>query len=142
MADLAASGKIRYEVHYYPLFQPTGWAIKAVECAGEQGYWWAMHDRIFEDQAQGIHAQETAEDLDALFIRYADELGLDTEAFTQCFTSDEKAQEFLPRVQAQASAGQELGIKGTPSFVINGELVSLKTWDDLINAVKEALEAQ
>ena len=119
MADLAASGDVRFEVHYYPIFQATGRAIVAVECAGDQGYWWAMHDRILEDQIEGIRAQKTVEELDGLLNRYAADLGLDTAAFAQCLASDEKADELLPRVIEQYEAGQDLGITGTPTFVLN-----------------------
>lgn len=139
LADLAASGDVRFEVHYFPIFQATGRAIVAVECAGEQGYWWAMHGHILEDQAQGIRAQKSVEDLDNLLNRYAADLGLDTAKFSQCLASDEKADELLPRVVEQYEAGQALGITGTPTFVLNGKPLSLKAWDDVAEAVREEL---
>ncbi len=140
LADLAASGEIRFEVHYLPIFQATGRAIVAVECAGEQGYWWAMHGHILKNQAQGIRAQKTVDDLDALLNRYAADLGLDTAAFAQCLASDEKADELLPRVIEQYEAAQELGINGTPTFVLNGKPLSIKAWDDVLEAVREELK--
>lgn len=142
LADLAASGDVRFEVHYYPIFQATGRAIVAVECAGDQGYWWAMHDRILEDQIEGIRAQKTVEELDGLLNRYAADLGLDTAAFAQCLASDEKADELLPRVIEQYEAGQDLGITGTPTFVLNGKPLSIKAWDDVTEAVREELNRQ
>ena len=142
LADLAASGDVRFEVHYYPIFQATGRAIVAVECAGDQGYWWAMHDRILEDQIEGIRAQKTVEELDGLLNRYAADLGLDTAAFAQCLASDEKADELLPRVIEQYEAGQDLGITGTPTFVLNGKPLPIKAWDDVTEAVREELNRQ
>ena len=142
MADLAASGKIRYEVHYYPLFQPTGWAIKAVECAGEQGYWWAMHGRILEDQTRGIRAVQTLDDLDALLARYAEELGLDMAAYRQCLASEDKLQGYIDRVNEQIAASEALGIRGTPTFVVNGEPLALDSWNDLLKAVREELNRE
>ena len=109
MADMARAGEIRYEVHYLPIFPATGPAIFAVQCAGEQGYWWAMHGRILEDQTRGIRAVQTLDDLDALLARYAEELGLDMAAYRQCLASEEKVQGYIDRVNDQIAAAQDLG---------------------------------
>ena len=142
MADMAAAGDIRFEIHYLPIFEATGPAIFAVECAGEQGYWWAMHNRILEDQADGIRAQKTVEELDALLSGYASELGLDMESYNRCMTSPEKAQSIIDRVNDQIAAAQDLGIRGTPTFVLNGEPLELNSFDDVVKAVRKELNGE
>ncbi len=142
LADMARAGEIRYEVHYLPIFPATGPAIFAVQCAGEQGYWWAMHGRILEDQTRGIRAVQTLDDLDALLARYAEELGLDMAAYRQCLASEEKVQGYIDRVNDQIAAAQDLGIRGTPTFVIKGEPVEMDSFDDILSAVREELKRE
>ncbi|MCF7872286.1 DsbA family protein, partial [Candidatus Woesearchaeota archaeon] len=54
------------------------------------------------------------------FKQYAVELGLDVEQFNSCLDSGEYAQ----KVKDDMAEGQANGIKGTPGFIINGELIS------------------
>ena len=80
---------------------------QATECAGEQGKFWEMHDEIFASGANGN--LET----------YAQTIGLDTTKFMQCLSSGK----YASKVTADTTEGRGLGIGGTPSFVINGELL-------------------
>lgn len=49
-------------------------------------------------------------------MQYAEELGLDTEALSECIDS----QRFAHRVEADYYYARSMGISGTPSFLING----------------------
>ncbi len=115
----------------YPLsfHQYAQKAAEAGECASDQGMFWEMHDIMFEN-ADAL----TVDDLKA----YAEELGLDTETFNTCLDSDEKAAE----VEADMNDGMALGITGTPTFVINGEmLVGALPYDTFADAIESALES-
>lgn len=142
LAEMAAAGDVRFEVHFLPIFDVTGPAIFAVECAGEQGFWWAMHSLILENQTNGIRAQKTFEDLGALLTGYAADLGLDMDAFRQCLASEDKLQGYIDRVNEQIAASEALGIRGTPTFVVNGEPLALDSWNDLLKAVREELNRE
>lgn len=83
-------------------------AAEASECAGEQGKYWEMHDKLFENQ-QAL----TADDLK----KYAADLGLDTGKFNTCLDSGAMASE----VQKDFNDGQAAGVSGTPTFFINGQ---------------------
>ncbi len=78
-------------------------AAKAARCAGEQGKYWEMHDRLFANQKElepwAPHAQA---------------IGLDLTAFDACVASD-KEDAAIRRDMAEA---QKLGITGTPAFLI------------------------
>ncbi len=78
-------------------------AAEAANCSGEQGKYWEMHDRLFENQT-------TLEPWNA----HAEALGLDVAAFEQCVNSGEFAQE-IRRDMAQA---QKAGVTGTPAFML------------------------
>lgn len=84
-------------------------AAEAAEAAGAQGGFWKMHDMLFEHQ-------------DALapvdLMTYAAALHLDLKRFA----SDLAGHVFLPKVQDDMKGGLQSGIKGTPTFFINGVL--------------------
>ena len=107
------TGKVRLVYRDYPLpFHPQAQkSAEAAECAGDQGMYWEMHDKIFDNQ----------NDLSVDNLKqWAADIGLDTQEFNDCLDSGEKAVE----TQQDMTAGKNAGIKGTPGFIINGELVS------------------
>ena len=86
----------------------------AAECARDQGrsYFEAISTLIFEHQRDWKAASAPEE----LAERYAEEVGLDMQRYRTCFESDE----FLWRVQAQTTFATNLGIRGTPTFLLVG----------------------
>lgn len=53
------------------------------------------------------------------FVKYADELGMDTKKFSSCLETGKYAQ----RVADDMNAGSQAGVTGTPATYINGTLV-------------------
>ena len=82
-------------------------AALAAQCANEQGQFWLMHDKIFENQ-------ENITDAD--LKRYAVQIGLNSLQFGNCFA----AAKYLGEVQQDFNQGLKLGVKSTPTFFING----------------------
>lgn len=107
------TGKVRYIFHHFPLsfHQYAQKAAEASECAGEQGKFWEMHDKIFENQEKISVAD---------LKKYALELGLNSSDFNSCLDSGK----FKNKVQTDLNLGQSVGVQGTPAFFINGQLVS------------------
>ena len=102
--------KIRLVYRDFPLTQLHPEALNAAiaaNCAGEQGQYWAYHDKLFE-QAQGLSHDA--------YLAYAAELGLDMDAFQACLQDPAQKEEVL----ADRDAGAQLGVTGTPTFFING----------------------
>jgi len=83
----------------------------AGRCAGEQGLFWPMHDKLFQNQSVN-----TVDQLSAL----AKQVGVDTLRFNDCITK----QKYLPQIQKDLSDGQAFGNTGTPTYFINGYKVS------------------
>lgn len=108
-------------------------AAHAARCAGEQGAlaYWQMHDTIFENTEAWSIADPTA-----VFVNLAGELGLDRAAFEACQTSNR----YEAAVQADYDLGLERGVRGTPTFFINGQAVSgaqpITVFDRAIEAAK------
>ena len=86
-------------------------AAEAAEAAGEQGKFWEMHDKIFENQASlGVDN----------YKKWASDLGLDSEKFNDCLDSGK----FADEISKDTADGAAAGVSGTPGFIINGKLVS------------------
>jgi protein-disulfide isomerase len=93
-------------------------ATEAVEtslCAAEQGKFWPMHDQLYARRKAWMASRGPRQ----LFARLAQELGLDVARFGRCIKSKATA-ETVVRNNALA---REMGVRGTPTFVINGEVV-------------------
>jgi len=89
----------------------------AGECADDQGVFWELHDRIFEEQSiwQGLPTNIAIND----FKRYANDLGVDQTEFNNCLDS----QVYLEEVLDDLSYGSRSGVTGTPAFFIGNEKI-------------------
>ncbi len=84
----------------------------AGECAADQGRFEEMRDRLFHDQPEWKGSDDAMPHL----YRYGIELGLDAEEFRSCIEEQRPAQRLATSIQA----ARALGIRGTPTFLING----------------------
>jgi protein-disulfide isomerase len=116
---------VRVVWKHLPLsFHPNAMpAAIAAEAAREQGKFWEMHDKLFADQAALSPAT---------YEKYAKELGLDLARFRAAM----QASATRARVEADAAAAASAGVTGTPSFVVNGDVVLGST------ALREAVDRQ
>jgi len=101
--------------HFAFLGQESQWAGEASECAAEQDAFWEYHDYLFDNHGGENRGAFSKDNLK----RFADELGLDTEAFNECLDSGRHAQV----VQTETESGRQIGIQSTPSFLVNGQPV-------------------
>jgi protein-disulfide isomerase len=112
--EFIATGKVFYK--YMPIVMgfPNGdRAVRAAECAAEEGKFWPMHDRLYAGQQEwrksAAHAQ--------IYKRYTRELGLDVTRFAACI-ADGRTE---ARTERATGIAQSLGIRATPTFAIDGE---------------------
>lgn len=129
-------GRVTFVARYFPLpghvnAEP---AARAVESAARQGEFEAMYQMMYETQAEWGESQDSKDDL---FRSYAEDLGLDMEQYDADFASPEVA----ARVQRDVEDGMELGVQGTPTFYLDGELLQPRTYEDFTQALDEALES-
>lgn len=103
-------GKVRWVYRDFPLTEIHPEAIPAAaaaSCAGQQGKYFEMHHKLFDNY----------KDLgNSLYTKTAKELGLDEAAFETC-RKDPKVVEEIMRDQAD---GAKLGVNGTPTYFVNG----------------------
>jgi protein-disulfide isomerase len=107
--------KIKIAFKHYPLpfHSQARLAAEASMCANEQNvkYFWKMHDAMFADQ--------TKLDKDNL-ITTAKKAGVKEADFKTCLDSGK----FKARIDSDVAEGGKIGIKSTPTFFINGKLIS------------------
>lgn len=84
-------------------------AAEVAEAAGEQSKFWAMHDTLFANynRLDGDH-----------LIGYAKALSLDMERFDRAISG----RIFAGRVRGDLISGMESGVRGTPTYFIDGLL--------------------
>lgn len=107
------AGKIRVVFKDYPLpnHAEAPKAAEAARCAGEQGKYWEMHDKMFANQ-QALKVADLKTSAGAI--------GLDAAKFSACLDSGKYAE----AVQAHMAEGQTLGVQSTPTLYVNGRVVS------------------
>jgi protein-disulfide isomerase len=134
------SGQVYYVFKDFPLTQIHPQAVAASEaarCAGEQGAYMEMHDLLFvNQQAWGNNNAIEA------FVAYAESLGLDTAAFSNCVTTHQ----YEDAINADLQEGVQIGVRGTPTFVINGVVVAgaqpFEAFQQNINRMLSELESE
>lgn len=106
--EYVATGKVRYVFRNFPIEALHPQAFKAHEaanCAGDQGKYWPMHDRLFANQ-RAFAEPELAE--------HARAVGLDVPGFRQCLESGKHA----AKVRGDIADARRAGVQGTPTFFL------------------------
>jgi protein-disulfide isomerase len=123
------SGKVKFVFRDFPLgFHPEAQpAAEASECANEQGKFWEYHDALFANQAT------LGRDL---YLRLAEDFGLDVNQFTQCLDS----RKYKEEVEKDFNYGSQVGVSGTPTFFINGiKLVGAQPYQAFQQIIEQEL---
>lgn len=135
---LVETGQARLEFYPLPLdiHRNTWDATLAAACAGDQGRFWEMHDRLF--QGQFDWNMQATDNPRRVMRKYADELGLDGDRYGQCM----KNETHRPRIQASYNYATRLGVGSTPTFVIGGKMYpGSLPYDRIKQLVDEAAKA-
>lgn len=91
-------------------------AAMAAECAEDQGRDWEYHDKLFREQDRRGQPDEVVRFRITDLTRWATEVGVDANRFSECLDSDRYQDEVKKDDDDAAGAG----MKGTPVFFVNG----------------------
>jgi protein-disulfide isomerase len=131
--QLIATGKVRWRFRDFPL--PTHAysrsAALAAQCAGEQGKFWEMHDQLFANHQWA----QTGKNPRGVFREFARSVGLDLDKYDACVDG----QRYAGRIQASVQEGEARGVKGTPSFYVNGRPYQGRSASDDFKALVDSL---
>jgi protein-disulfide isomerase len=132
------TGKAKFYYKHFPLgfHSHAQIAAEASECAHDQGKFWEYHDLIFENQ-QDLSEESLKE--------WAEELELNMDDFNTCLDTNKYAE----KVKLSMAEGQKAGVRGTPSVLLEDELVvgalpfeDVKQGDKTIKGYKSRIEAK
>lgn len=131
MRELAA--KYPDEIYYvyrdlpltdiHPLAQM---AALSGECAAEQDKFWEYHDKLYQKQSS------LSEDS---FVTFARELNLNVDQFQSCLSKERYADE----LQEDLEAGVAAGVRGTPTFFINGNRIAGSIPAEVMEAIVKSV---
>jgi protein-disulfide isomerase len=123
-------GTLRMEWRDFPyLGQESVDAALAARAAQEQGRFWEYHGLLYENQPAGFSRDR--------LIELAREAGLDAGKFE----SDLASNRYEAAVARDFQEGQRIGVSGTPTFIINGEVLAglqpVGVFEDAIERAEE-----
>ncbi|MBC7397703.1 MAG: thioredoxin domain-containing protein [Bdellovibrionales bacterium] len=105
--------KLAFKHFPLPMHKDAAPASEASMCVYEQNHdkFWKFHDLAFANQDK----------LDAeSLVKYAKTAGVDEAKFKECVAS----KKYADFVKKDAAYGEKLGVRSTPTFFINGQLLS------------------
>lgn len=111
------TGKVQYVLRDFPLnfHKQAQSAAIAANCAGEQGAYWSMHEKLFDRSTQASKNS---------YLQLAENMKLDMDKYASCL--DDPAQ--VTEVNKDLKYGEQIGVNGTPAFFIgkikNGQVVN------------------
>jgi len=109
--------KVHLQMHFFPLPMHKH-AIAAsifAECAAAQDKYWPFQDAVLEEQAKW----EGLENIRPYFLEIANRVGVDELKLDQCLHDPQTEQ----RITADKDEGTKRGVKSTPTYFINDEMV-------------------
>lgn len=89
-------------------------AALAARCANDQDAYWEMHELLYEKQTEWSGLSDPTE----TFSDYASSLNIDVDQYDTCMADEIH----MDAIDADKAQGIEIGIAGTPTLVVNGEL--------------------
>ena len=134
MEEYVEDGTLRIEWHDFPyLGQQSLTAAVAARAAQDQGKFWEYHDLLYRNQSGGYPLEK--------LLGLAGEAGLDVERFESDLADPDRYTEI---VADDFREGQQRGISGTPTFVINGRVIAglqpLEVYEEAIAEAKSEAE--
>jgi len=120
--EYVVTGKVRYEFHNLPVLgDESVLAAAGAGCAVKQARFWEYHRGLFLLQADAGQLKKERVNVgrfarDAL-VALAGDAGLDTAAFSTCVG----APATLVDLNQELRGSQQLGLRSTPSFLVDGQ---------------------
>jgi len=110
--EYISTGQVKFVYRDFPLnfHQLAKPAAILARCAGEQGKYWQMFDKLLRGNSLD----------NEIFRKYTQELNLNLNLCEKC----QNMPEINEAVDSDIKDAVKLGVEGTPTFFINGRLVS------------------
>ncbi len=122
---------VRYVFKSFPLsyHKEARSATKVLLVAEEKGKYWEMMDLLF-DNAKNLSKEK--------YNELAVQLGFDTQDFLEMLQENDASYE--KSIKKDIAIAREVGVRGTPTFFINGKRTSARSAEDLKKEINKLLE--
>ena len=125
--------KVQLVVRYAPFHGNSKEAIRALEASKKQGKYWEAVEHLFAKQPLwGSHHHPKIE----LIYEFLPEVGVDVSKLKE----DMKNPEYDKIIQQDLEDLRALGVRGTPTFFVNGKSPEKFSFDSLRKLVKDEVE--
>jgi protein-disulfide isomerase len=128
--EYIAAGKVKLMFKHFVIHgEEAVVAAEASECASEQDAFWEYHDVLFLNNESVAFTSENLK-------RFAQGLGLDTEAFNACLDS----KKYTDKLAADAAEARRRGVNSTPTFFVGQtKLEGAKSYAEFQKAIEDEL---
>ena len=125
---------LKFQFRNFPLpqHQNAMAAHRAAEAASNQGKFWQMHDLLYSRQDGWSQSNNPGK----IFEDYATELGLNVDKFK----TDVASSVVNDTINADRKTGENIGVKSTPTFVINDKVVEPKNAEEFYKIIEDAIK--
>ncbi|MFH0840626.1 MAG: DsbA family protein [bacterium] len=110
-----------------PAFENSIPLALAGHCAGEQGRFWEMHNKLYENQSDSFGL-----DYQGIAPVAAEITGLNQKQFTDCMQNEK----YINKIKKNLVDSEDLGVTGTPYFFVNGQPLAgdqpIEIWEGII----------
>ncbi len=131
--DFVATGQVYFEFRDYAfLGEESREGAEAALCANDQGLFWEMHDAIFNNQVGENDGAFARSRLDRIAETVSD---LDMDAWGSCMDDNT----YQDKVEKDTQTAAQSGVRGTPAFTVDGELLSGASYEELSQKIQAAL---
>lgn len=106
-SEYIQTGKLRLIYRDFPraVSGPSVDTAMAARCAGEQGQYWSMHDRLFSSSRKFSSDQ---------LQQQAEDLRLNVRQFSECVQEER----YIESIYRDRMEGGSIGVRGTPHFIL------------------------
>ncbi|MBK1853068.1 MULTISPECIES: DsbA family protein [unclassified Marinobacter] len=131
--EYVEAGQVRFVYFDLPLQQHQNAfpAAQAARCAGDQGAYWAMHERLYDSQTEWSGSNDPV----ATFARYGNDLGLEERRFRRCMTTELHRE----AVEASRRVAMQLQVTSTPTVLVDNIRLTRPGWGQLSAVVEREL---
>lgn len=129
------AGKVRFVYFELPLQQHQNAfpAALAARCAGDQGAYWEMHDRLYESQSGWNGSNDPV----ATFTRYGKDMGLEARRLRLCMTTELHRE----AVEQSRRVAMQLQVTSTPTVMVDNIRLTRPGWGQLSAVVERELSS-
>ncbi|GGE55428.1 DSBA oxidoreductase [Streptosporangium jomthongense] len=127
------AGQVRFVYFDLPLKQHQNAfpAAQAARCAGDQGAYWEMHERLYDSQTEWSDSNDPV----ATFTRYGKDLDLDERRFRRCMTTELHRE----AVEDSRRVAMQLQVTSTPTVLVDNIRLTRPGWGQLSAVVEREL---